>query len=630
MRYIEKDCDGSYMSTNESIVVNSSVNSISNISTVGDLIVFKQQGGKIQFENVVVKGKVKIIGGLDCTADFIYSTINTIETNTLGQGNVDLKVKDSQVELITSKSNTEIKNESSKIQLVQSDKPGNRIKLNGEFKEIDLNQSTWLKVASSEVEKLFVLGENSDIAVDKNGKIKELVVKNSVKVVNKGEILTAEIYSKGVYFSKNPLNLIGNEEEVNRLKSVSETTQYNELDFSYIKQIYDIPKIEIVILENDDKGIEKATSNKDEVEIKIDSVSDIEILSVTLSSKGRILFEESSKNEKYLKLSSLPCVSGKNTLSVAVTNESGETARKTIEINKEVEETFLQAPVLSFIISEETMKLDWNEIEGQNNSYTIYRKTDGKVWEILSNNIIETEFIDNTMEEGQSYSYAVAVTNGQSFSANSNTVEYVTRPCTPNVRYTINGETVRIDFSNTIGAKWYTVEKNIGEGYTSYIDKYLGESITEVFSEGAKYRVKAINEKGESEFSQEVVLKRDIDKLAFFNPNGDSDKDGLTDSEELMLGLDWNNADSDKDGLNDGDELRFGTNPLVKDSDGDGVEDGAEIINGTDPTNVENGKEFAVYKNVASETEYAKVSVKGGANFAKAKIIANENEPNII
>jgi hypothetical protein len=60
------------------------------------------------------------------------------------------------------------------------------------------------------------------------------------------------------------------------------------------------------------------------------------------------------------------------------------------------------------------------------------------------------------------------------------------------------------------------------------------------------------------------------------NPQGDSDGDGLSDSEELILGTNPNNPDSDNDGLNDGQENSFGSNPLDADTDDDGVADGAE------------------------------------------------------
>lgn len=57
----------------------------------------------------------------------------------------------------------------------------------------------------------------------------------------------------------------------------------------------------------------------------------------------------------------------------------------------------------------------------------------------------------------------------------------------------------------------------------------------------------------------------------------DTDKDGLLDCIELMIGTNMNKSDSDGDGLTDGYEVNvLGTNPLLKDTDGNGTADGDE------------------------------------------------------
>lgn len=66
--------------------------------------------------------------------------------------------------------------------------------------------------------------------------------------------------------------------------------------------------------------------------------------------------------------------------------------------------------------------------------------------------------------------------------------------------------------------------------------------------------------------------------------NTDSDGDGLTDAEELILGTDPHNPDTDYDGLSDYDEVRvYGTNPLHPDTDGDQMADGYEVQLGRNP-----------------------------------------------
>ena len=88
---------------------------------------------------------------------------------------------------------------------------------------------------------------------------------------------------------------------------------------------------------------------------------------------------------------------------------------------------------------------------------------------------------------------------------------------------------------------------------------------------------------------------------------GDTDVDGLANTQETVLGTDPNNPDTDADGLKDGDEVliyttdprnrdsdgdllsdfdevnTYKTNPRLADTDGDGAADGVEVVQGTDP-----------------------------------------------
>ncbi len=66
----------------------------------------------------------------------------------------------------------------------------------------------------------------------------------------------------------------------------------------------------------------------------------------------------------------------------------------------------------------------------------------------------------------------------------------------------------------------------------------------------------------------------------------DSDSDGLSDYEELLLGTNANKADSDGDGLSDFAEVRtHGSNPLTTDTDADGYSDGIEVARDGNPNN---------------------------------------------
>lgn len=69
----------------------------------------------------------------------------------------------------------------------------------------------------------------------------------------------------------------------------------------------------------------------------------------------------------------------------------------------------------------------------------------------------------------------------------------------------------------------------------------------------------------------------------------DTDGDGLTDDQEIELGLDPNSPDFDNDGLTDGEEINtYNTDPKNADTDGDGLSDGDEVNSyNTDPNNTD-------------------------------------------
>ena len=99
----------------------------------------------------------------------------------------------------------------------------------------------------------------------------------------------------------------------------------------------------------------------------------------------------------------------------------------------------------------------------------------------------------------------------------------------------------------------------------------------------------------------------------------DTDTDQLPDVEEQLLGTDINSQDSDKDGLTDYEEVKiYGTDPLNPDTDNDGLTDREEVI--TWKTNPKN-------PDTDGDTFQDGMEVKNGFNPAGAGKIAPEQLP---
>jgi hypothetical protein len=72
--------------------------------------------------------------------------------------------------------------------------------------------------------------------------------------------------------------------------------------------------------------------------------------------------------------------------------------------------------------------------------------------------------------------------------------------------------------------------------------------------------------------------------------SGDSDGDGLTETQEFRTGADPFLADTDGDSLTDGEEVNtLGSSPILVDTDGDGISDPDEVNSEDDPNNPGNG-----------------------------------------
>lgn len=87
-----------------------------------------------------------------------------------------------------------------------------------------------------------------------------------------------------------------------------------------------------------------------------------------------------------------------------------------------------------------------------------------------------------------------------------------------------------------------------------------------------------------------------------YNSVDDDDGDGIINREENRLGLDPASADTDKDGLTDDEELYInGTDPLSRDTDGDGLTDYSEVALGAENGTDINANESHTYTETISD-----------------------------
>lgn len=170
--------------------------------------------------------------------------------------------------------------------------------------------------------------------------------------------------------------------------------------------------------------------------------------------------------------------------------------------------------------------------------------------------------------------------------------------------------------STSSGGPYYVLQDKLTK--TEYKDTMLSENKTYY------YVVKAVNEYGESAYSNEVTLGSNVIREYNFDAEADDDKDGLTNTEELMHGTNTRSEDTDQDGLSDKKEIERGTNPLEPDTDGDGIYDGAEVKLGMNPCVPNEMKE--VTREVQTKEENAQVKVVGNSNLIIAPVTLQETD----
>ena len=289
----------------------------------------------------------------------------------------------------------------------------------------------------------------------------------------------------------------------------------------------------------------------------------------------------------------------------------------------------LAAPKLVLDGTGEYPVLRWNKVEGAA-TYTVQRKsgTDGK-YSVLAADLTDTAYTDMTADKSGEYYYVVTAENKYAQSPFSNEECYCSVAKAPVLNGKMENGAAKLIWDKTPGARSYTLYRGTKSGgpyyviadrllKTEYIDKDMNPD--EIYY----YVVTAVNERGNSNYSNEIKLSVNGEMEYTFDGEKDDDGDGLANGEELLYGTDIFSKDTDNDGLDDAEEVRLGTNPLEPDTDGDGIYDGAEVLLGLDPFKTDKMGEYQISKKSGSGR--AKIEISGNSNLVIAPVTINDSE----
>lgn len=289
----------------------------------------------------------------------------------------------------------------------------------------------------------------------------------------------------------------------------------------------------------------------------------------------------------------------------------------------------LDAPKLVLDGTGEYPVLSWNRVDGAA-TYTVQRKkgTDGK-YTVLATDLTAKTYTDMDIHEKGEYYYVVTADNKFTKSSLSNEECYRNIAKTPTLLGKIENNAAKLIWDETLGARSYTLYRSTKSGGPYYVlaDKLLKTEYVDEDMDPDEiyyYVVVAVNERGNSDNSNEIKLGINEDREYTFEAEQDDDKDGLTNSEELLHGTDVFSKDTDNDGLDDAEEVRRGTNPLEPDTDGDGIYDGAEVLLGLDPLEKDEMGEYQTEKK--SDSGRAEVNISGDSNLVLAPVGANDSD----
>jgi Bacterial TSP3 repeat len=257
-----------------------------------------------------------------------------------------------------------------------------------------------------------------------------------------------------------------------------------------------------------------------------------------------------------------------------------------------------------------------------------YRASNPVVYVILDSGLFYTQTLDQISDELFIFVYGTTTTAGiqQSINAGddlatspfqydvevvlndagvSNTNELILGWQNAQTRITIDIEDTTANLGDTVNLSGtaYSADGTDISSTITWLNSTSGTSST-----GANFSVTsavaAIYTITATVFDESAEPVIDSVTVTFAAP--DSDNDGLTDSEEALLGTDPNQPDSDSDGLSDGDEVNiYATLPLETDSDSDGMDDFYEVTYSLNPNDASDANIDADGDSYSNSAEYA-------------------------
>jgi len=150
------------------------------------------------------------------------------------------------------------------------------------------------------------------------------------------------------------------------------------------------------------------------------------------------------------------------------------------------------------------------------------------------------------------------------------------------------------------------------DGLASYIEELFGTADTAEDTDG-------------DGFSDRVEITQLATDPLVADGEQDSDRDGISNAQELSLGTDPAKRDSDADGLSDSEEVTLSCDPLAYDSDLDGVRDGYEAVLGTDPCVPQESFDVTCTSEGAGGTAVVEMTV-GGAQAETLCVVPTAND----